>query len=237
MTHTKNQHVPCQVCGKQFAPRDAMPAGMVRSTIVELIVKDHPQWSPDGYICLNDLDHYRSEYVQDVLEKQRGELTELEEEVIRSLHAHELVARDVNATFDRQLTLGERISDKVADFGGSWMFISLFFAAMLVWFVINSAWLVSKPFDPFPYILLNLCLSCLAAIQAPIIMMSQNRQEAKDRLRGEYDYRVNLKAELEIRHLNSKMDLLLTHEWQRLLEIQQVQTDLMQEIADARRRK
>jgi uncharacterized membrane protein len=105
---------------------------------------------------------------------------------------------------------------------------------MCVWISINTINLLSRPFDPFPYILLNLVLSCLAAIQAPVIMMSQNRQESKDRLRAEHDYRVNLKAELEIRHLNAKLDLLLTHQWQRLMEIQQVQTDLIQELVTHR---
>ena len=95
----------------------------------------------------------------------------------------------------------------------------------------NTLILATKPFDPYPFILLNLLLSCLASVQAPVIMMSQNRQEAKDRVRAEHDYQVNLKAELEIRHLHSKLDLLLTHQWQRLLEIQQIQTELLQQLA------
>jgi uncharacterized membrane protein len=118
----------------------------------------------------------------------------------------------------------------MAEFGGSWRFISLFIAVMVIWIIINTIALLSKPFDPFPYILLNLVLSCLAAIQAPIIMMSQNRQEAKDRLRAEFDYRVNLKAELEIRQLHDKIDHLLEHQWQRLLEIQEIQMELLEEF-------
>ena len=105
-----------------------------------------------------------------------------------------------------------------------------FAVVMAIWIVINTVALLRRPFDPFPYILLNLVLSCLASIQAPVIMMSQNRQEAKDRLRAEHDYRVNLKAEVEIRQINVKMDQLLTHQWQRLLEIQQIQTELMEEV-------
>ncbi len=126
------------------------------------------------------------------------------------------------------------MADRVATFGGSWNFILIFGSVLLVWIAVNSIALLSKPFDPFPFILLNLVLSCLAAIQAPVIFMSQNRQEAKDRLRAENDYRVNLKAELEIRHLHAKLDLLLTHQWQRLLEIQQVQTDLLSELGRSR---
>ena len=101
---------------------------------------------------------------------------------------------------------------------------------IVAWIALNAAALLGAPFDPYPFILLNLLLSCLAALQAPVIMMSQNRQEAKDRLRSEHDYSVNLKAELEIRHINAKLDMLLTHQWQRLLEIQQVQLELMEEI-------
>ncbi|MEJ2066841.1 MAG: DUF1003 domain-containing protein, partial [Deltaproteobacteria bacterium] len=91
--------------------------------------------------------------------------------------------------------------------------------------------LILKPFDPYPFILLNLVLSCLAAIQAPIIMMSQNRQEDKDRLQSQHDYLVNLKAELEIRHLHDKVDHLINNQWQRLLEIQEIQTELMEGLA------
>lgn len=235
MENARDNKVICQICGKHCSLREAMAGGMVRNGVVETIRRENPDWSPDGFICVKDLSKYRSLYVQQVLETERGELTELEHEVVRSLHEHELLAENINQSFERELTLGERLADKVAEFGGSWLFIITFFGLMFLWFVINSTFLLSDPFDPFPYILLNLVLSCLASIQAPIIMMSQNRQESKDRLRGEHDYRVNLKAELEIRHLNAKMDLLLTHQWQRLLEIQQVQTDLMQEIATGRR--
>ncbi len=133
------------------------------------------------------------------------------------------------------MTFGQRLADKVAEFGGSWNFILIFLGILVVWIVANSIALMRKPFDPYPYILLNLVLSCLAAIQAPVIMMSQNRQEAKDRMRSEHDYQVNLKAEIEIRNLSQKLDHLLHQEWQRLLEIQEIQTDLMRELACAAR--
>jgi uncharacterized membrane protein len=124
------------------------------------------------------------------------------------------------------------MADKIAEFGGSWTFLICFAFFLVVWMAINSIAMLLRPFDPFPFIFLNLILSCLAAVQAPVIMMSQNRQEAKDRVRGEHDYRVNLKAELEIRHLHSKLDLLLTHQWQRLLEIQEIQMELLEEMAN-----
>jgi uncharacterized membrane protein len=141
----------------------------------------------------------------------------------------------VDVQFQKKLSFGERLADHIADFGGSWTFISLFGAFILIWIVINTILLIVRPFDPYPFILLNLMLSCLAAVQAPIIMMSQNRQEARDRLRSESDYRVNLKAELEIRHLHEKLDHLLQHQWERLIEIQQIQIELMNELTAERR--
>jgi uncharacterized membrane protein len=123
------------------------------------------------------------------------------------------------------------MADKLADFGGSWRFIGIFCGLLFLWVIMNSALIIWKPFDPYPFIFLNLILSCLAAIQAPVILMSQNRQEARDRLQAEYDYRINLKAELEIRHLHEKIDHLLMNQWQRLLEIQQIQMELMEELA------
>lgn len=128
------------------------------------------------------------------------------------------------------------MADRVADFGGSWRFVIIFGAVLLVWVAINSAVLLWRPFDPYPFILLNLILSCLAAVQAPVIMMSQNRQESKDRMRGEQDYRVNLRAELEIRHLHAKMDELMSHQWQRLMEIQEIQMEFMQQFVPPSRK-
>ena len=124
----------------------------------------------------------------------------------------------------------------MADFGGSWTFIVSFFFVLAVWMAFN-VWVASRDvFDPYPFILLNLVLSCLAAIQAPIIMMSQKRQETKDRMRSENDYRVNLKAELEIRHLHEKMDHLINRQWERLAEIQQIQLEIMQDLSRRKRR-
>lgn len=123
------------------------------------------------------------------------------------------------------------IADHVATFGGSWTFITIFFAVLVGWMALNVVVLVRKPFDPYPFILLNLVLSCLAAIQAPIIMMSQNRREVKDRLRAEHDYQVNLKAELEVRLLHEKLDHLIVHQWQRLLETQRLQVEMLDGLA------
>jgi uncharacterized membrane protein len=130
----------------------------------------------------------------------------------------------------KRLTFGQRVSDRIAMFGGSWRFISLFGLVILGWIAINSFLMLARPFDPYPFILLNLVLSCLAAIQAPVIMMSQNRQESRDRKRAEYDYKINLKAELEIQQLHQKIDHLLNHQWERMVDIQELQMEMLEEI-------
>jgi uncharacterized membrane protein len=144
------------------------------------------------------------------------------------------LSSDIGKQFEKKLTFGERLSDRIASFGGSWRFIILFGAVLLVWIALNAVFLVNRGFDPYPFILLNLILSCLAAIQAPIIMMSQNRAEARDRLRAENDYKINLKAELEIRHLHEKIDHLLRRQYNRLFEIQQIQIELLEELGRPR---
>lgn len=225
----KRETVLCQICGQQKKFSEVRPAALVREPIVEIIRKTHPDWSPEGFICIPDLNHFREEYVKDVLARGKGEVSVLEEEVMNSLKEHEVLSRNVNVEFERKLNLGERMADSLADYAGSWRFIIIFMTMLAVWIAVNTVVLVQRPYDPYPFILLNLILSCIAAIQAPVIMMSQNRQEAKDRLRSEYDYRVNLKAELEIRQLHEKMDHLLITQWQRLLEIQEMQMELITE--------
>lgn len=197
-----------------------------------MIREEHPQWSPDAWICSDDLARYRARYLERMLADEKGELTDLQREVLTSLHAHELLEHDVESQFQEKLSLGDRLSDRLAEFGGSWTFIIVFMLVLAGWITLNSLVLLGRPFDPYPFILLNLVLSCIAALQAPVIMMSQNRQEAKDRQRAIYDYRVNLKAELEIRHLHEKMDHLLLHQWQRLVEIQQLQIEIMGELME-----
>ncbi len=227
----RQSSVICQACQKQKRPGDVMAAELVRAPIVELIRREHPDWNPGGFICIEDLNRYRAMYVREALERDKGELSALEEQVSRSLKEQDLLSRNVNLEFDRKLSFGERVADGLAKYAGSWKFIIGFALVLVLWIALNSWVLASRAFDEYPFILLNLCLSCLAAVQAPVIMMSQNRLEAKDRMRAEHDYIVNLKAELEIRSLHEKMDHLLVNQWQRLLEIQEVQTELMQELS------
>ncbi len=223
--------LPCFICGKLFPPGKISPVGTIRPKVLREIEKDHPEVQLTSYICQEDLADYRVRYVQNLLIGEKGELSHLEEGVLESLKQQDLMSQEVHADFEGKLTLGQKLADGIATFGGSWTFLISFFAFLLIWIGINTFLLLTKPFDPYPFILLNLLLSCLAAIQAPVIMMSQNRQEAKDRVRAEHDYQINLKAELEIRHLHEKMDHLLLQQWERLVEIQQVQIELLEELS------
>ena len=170
-----------------------------------------------------------SEYLRDftgrVLRRGVDALSEREQGVVHRFVARHHVSRNTNREFEDQRTLGQRVADRVAAFGGSWTFIILFGSVLLSWVFLNS-YILSRTggeFDPYPYILLNLFLSMLAAIQAPIIMMSQNRQAAKDRMDAAHDYEVNLKAELEILSLHEKLDDLREQKWEDLIRIQQEQ--------------
>jgi uncharacterized membrane protein len=224
----------CQICKESKSAHSGMIGELVRPSLVEFIRKQVPQWDPKGFICFDDLGPFRQDYVREVLRDEIGELSTLDHEVVESLREHEILSSDITKQFEKKLTFGERLSDRIAEFGGSWKFLIAFGAVLFVWIVINSVVLMTRAFDPYPFILLNLILSCLAAVQAPIIMMSQNRAEARDRLRAENDYKVNLKAELEIRHLHEKIDHLLGRQYSRLFEIQQIQIELLEELGRQR---
>lgn len=211
-------------------PGEDIRAKDIRKGIFELIHRDYPSFSKEDYITLNELNRYRRFYLAELMRQEKGELALLDKDVVEAIQNNSILSENIQDDNETQLTMGQRIADKVADFGGSWTFIITFFSFLLVWMIINIWVLTTKPFDPFPFILLNLILSCLAAIQAPIIMMSQNRQEQKDRQRGEHDYKINLKAELEIKLLSEKIDHLLVHQNKKLLEIQEVQVDYLEDL-------
>jgi uncharacterized membrane protein len=224
----------CQICGRIFPAAAMTLGGAVRHAVAERIRRDHPDFDPERYICAPCNARYRADYVRALIAEDHGELSALDEQVVAALRDQELLADNVNLSFAERLTMGQRLADKVARFGGSWAFILVFGAVIVAWMALNAGLLFARPFDPYPFILLNLVLSTLAALQAPVIMMSQNRQAAKDRMQADHDYRVNLKAELEVRLLHTKLDQLLTHQWQRLIEIQQLQMDLMEELGERR---
>jgi uncharacterized membrane protein len=223
--------IPCQICGEQKRKNDLVPAALIRASIVDVIVKEHPAWSPEGYICHADLNRFRIDYVRDVLKKEKDEYTSLEETVKHDVKEEDHLPENINVEFEKELTFGEHLADKIAGFAGSWTFIAVFAGILFLWVALNTFILLSRPFDPYPYILLNLFLSALAAIQAPVIIMSQNRQEMRDRLHAERDYQVSIHTEFEIHRLQKKIDHLLTSQGQRLLEIQNIQVELMEELA------
>lgn len=203
----------------------------LRPSLVAFIRQHNPEVGEDTPLSHADLARYRLQQVEGMLRDEHGDLTTLDHEVAQSIANHDTLSADLETDFDSRRTLGERLADTIAAFGGSWTFIVLFFGLISVWMLINILPLLTRPFDPYPFILLNLVLSCLAAIQAPIIMMSQNRQEAKDRTRSQHDYQINLKAELEIRLLHEKLDHIITRQWERMAEIQRIQTELLQDLA------
>src|SRR6266498_418302 len=231
MSKTVTAPLVCQICKKPKSPHSGMIAELIRPSLLEFIQKKLPDLDTKGFICLDDLGEFRKDYIKEVLEDELGELSVLDHEVIESLEEHEILSSNISKQFETKLTFGERLSDRIASFGGSWRFIILFGAVLFGWIILNAIFLLNRAFDPYPFILLNLILSTLAAIQAPIIMMSQNRAESRDRLRAENDYKVNLKAELEIRHLHEKIDHLLRKQYNRLFEIQQIQIELLEEIS------
>lgn len=229
MAESKRKPLTCCICGKPVDEHSALALASIRPGVRRLVEADHPGCSDGAMICTADLAEYRRTYVENLLEQERGEIGELERQVIAAMSNAQTVSRNIASDSDEQLTFGQRVSDKVAAFGGSWGFIIGFTLVLLIWMAVNVSGLLSQPFDPFPFILLNLVLSTIAALQAPIIMMSQKRQEQKDRLRAENDYRVNLKAEIEIRQLHEKMDHQLAQQWDRLAELQRIQIDLLEE--------
>ena len=220
----------CDISKISFNIQNLVEGKNLRPHLFSLIQADHHDFLEDSFICIAELNKYRKKYLENILTEEVGELSKIEEEVITSINANEVLSENIEQNIQCQISFGERISDKVAEFGGSWTFIISFFSFLGLWILFNSVNVLFQIFDPFPYILLNLILSCLAAIQAPIIMMSQNRKEAKDRERSEHDYKINLKAELEIRLLHEKIDHLLIQQNKRFVEIQQIQMDLMEDI-------
>ncbi len=223
-----NGKVVCAISGKDVPHRAAIPLDIIHPNVAERIRRDYPDLPGDAVISKDVLSRYRILIVEELLEAEIGELSELEHRVARALATSAHLAENVEEQFERKRTLPERLSDDLATFGGSWTFIMSFGLVLVVWIAINIWQGRQTAFDPYPFILLNLVLSCLAAIQAPIIMMSQKRLEAKDRMRSLNDYQVNLKAELEIRQLHEKLDHLLNRQWQRLLEIQKLQMESME---------
>jgi len=214
----------------EFPISERISGNMVRLSILNLIQKENPEFTANKSLSVSELNAYREKYIEEYFTNQLGELTTAEKTVLDSLKDNTTLTDKLDGEENQETTYGQRIADKVADFGGSWTFIISFGVFLLVWIGFNAFWLANKGFDPYPFILLNLILSSLAALQAPVIMMSQNRQEDKDRERARRDYMVNLKSELEIRMLHEKLDHLIINQQQEVLEIHTVQIEMMNDI-------
>ena len=215
--------------GKEFAENEKISAKNIRQSLLHFINKTHPNFSKSCFLSIEEMNDYREKYISEFLNKKLGNLTEVEKQVIQSVSKNTMISTEVEED-EKEITFGQKLADKVAEFGGSWGFIIFFMTFLVAWILLNVFWLSHHGFDPYPFILLNLILSCIAAIQAPVIMMSQNRQEEKDRERAKKDYKINLKSELEIRELHEKIDHLIIHYQQDLLEIQKTQIDLLENI-------
>jgi uncharacterized membrane protein len=218
------------ISNNEFQITDKVSAKTIRHSILNLIQKDHPLFSHESSLSVGELENYQEKHISEYLTREIGELSDLEKTVLTSLTENTTLSDKIDGDDQQVLTFGQRIADKVASFGGSWTFIISFGVFIFIWISFNIFWLVNKGFDPYPFILLNLILSCLAALQAPVIMMSQNRQEEKDRDRAKKDYMINLKSELEIRTLHEKIDHFVMDQQQELLDIQKSQIEMLTDI-------
>lgn len=214
----------------EFPIQQKTQAKLIQSSILQLIQKDCPTFNKDSCLAASELNMYKSKYIANYLMKEIGELSNLENIVLDSFEKKSTLSDKVEEETITEITFGQKLADKVATFGGSWTFITTFMSFLIVWILINIFWFNNKGYDPYPFILLNLILSCIAALQAPVIMMSQNRQEEKDRERAKKDYMINLKSELEIRILHEKIDHLIINQQQELIEIQKNQMQMMKNI-------
>ena len=213
----------------EFPENDRVSGKTIRTSILNLILEDFPDFDVNDSIAVQELNVYREKYISKFLQTEISQLSKLEKDVVKSLGDDTSFVAKVEEEVDTR-NYGQIVADKVAAFGGSWTFIIAFFVFISIWISSNVIIFTNKEFDPYPFILLNLILSCIAALQAPVIMMSQNRQEEKDRERAKKDYMINLKTELEIRMLDDKIDHLVMHQQQELIEIQKVQIEMMNDI-------
>lgn len=213
------------ISGQQFPLEQRILGASIRQPIFKLIRKEYPNFAKDKYIAATELTRFKEAYITEFLKDESGQLSQLDLQVLQSFKDNKVISASMDSGASVSASVGERIADKVAEFGGSWTFIISFVVFLLIWIAANAYWFNNKGFDPYPFILLNLILSCVAAFQAPVIMMSQNRQEAKDRERARNDYLINLKAELEIRELHEKIDHLIIRKEQELVDVQRDQVE------------
>lgn len=221
----------CIIIGEEVPLDLTIQCSQLDASLLRFLESTRPDLTPDSRISQSGLLKLRMQKVESDLESELGSLSEKEKEVIDALKEGRYLATDPLQDMDEAAPFAQRLADKIAAFGGSWTFILSFLGLLTFWIILNTGLLFTRPFDPYPFILMNLILSCIAALQAPVIMMSQNRQETKDRARSEHDYQINLKAELEIRALREQMDRFTSHQWAGLLEIQKIQMEMLETLS------
>lgn len=221
----------CAITGLNYPETEGIKWKQLRPSVQAFLRTVKDDWQDEYFVSYTALNNLLRAYIAELTIQDTKANAELTEHVKNQFEQDSTLVLPVHPDLEHaSLSFGQRVADKIADFGGSWTFIIIFLACLIVWMCINVYWLSNKGFDPYPFILLNLILSCVAALQAPVIMMSQNRQEDKDRQRAEYDYKVNLKAETEIRLLHEKLDHVIMSQHKSTAELLQVQIDILQMV-------
>lgn len=195
--------------------------------LIQFILTKNPTYTADFELTFQQILNYRYAFINQLLNDEIKATETFNESYHKEIENKKFQTKNLNKSFDKQVTFGDKVSDKIAQFGGSWPFIISFIIFLALWILFNATGLLFKPFDKYHFILLNLALSCLAALQAPIIMMSQNRQSVRDRIEADNDYEINIKAEIEIDSLHQKMDYLMTTKWQHIIQLQQLQVEML----------
>jgi len=214
--------------GKKFPAHEKIRASLINEAVFSSIQQEYPEFGKSSVLSIHELNACHAKYITAILKNNNGITDAMDKKVANAVQQKDFIS-DNPVDDELKSTFGQRIADKVAAFGGSWTFIISFVIFLLAWIGINVL-LSDKGWDPYPFILLNLILSCVAALQAPVIMMSQNRQSEKDRQKADNDYMVNLKSELEVRMLNDKIDHLIMQQEQALTNMQEQHKSVIQDI-------
>ncbi|MBF8808625.1 MAG: DUF1003 domain-containing protein [Enterococcus lacertideformus] len=213
-----------------MAHQDYVQLKSIDDDIRSFILKKNKKLTMESQISFITFMNYHLEYIKEKILQDQNETKKINQQMLQQLNNKQIISQNLNATINQKVTFGQKAADAIAKFGGSWPFIFLFLMVLASWILLNSLHFFGVSFDSYPFILLNLVLSCLAAVQAPIIMMSQNRQAARDRIAADHDYQTNLKAELESSLLHEKIDYLMSQQWQQMLELQQLQIELLTQL-------
>lgn len=213
-----------------MAHQDYVHLKTIDTDIRSFILQKNKKLTIESQIPFITFMNYHFEYIKEKIIQDQNETKKINQEMLEQLKNKQIISQNLNTTINQKATFGQKSADAIAKFGGSWPFIFLFVVILGSWILLNTLHFFGLSFDRYPFILLNLVLSCLAAIQAPIIMMSQNRQAARDRIAADHDYQTNLKAELEISLLHEKIDYLMSQQWQQMLKLQQLQIELLTQL-------